>query len=229
MDGVIIYQNLLARAALLAAGLLAAAGCAASSPGRPPAASAAPGSTRAPADSARPAGTTRPAAPAATRTAPAATAPAASATTSPAAPGSAPGSGATAATTYLAESQDIRGTIVRAPACPHGCPLSGDGTIILYDMTWTAWNGTQAVGRGTEAIESCVPTCAAGGQYKVAVTVTLRDPEPDCTPQGSTLWVWTSASFTWPDGLPKALRGQGAPDNPWTFTALRGELATSCP
>ena len=224
MDGVIIDQNLLARAALLAAALLAAAGCAASSPASTPAASAAPGSTRGPADSARPAGTTRPAAPAATRTAPAA-----SATTAPVAPGSAPGSGATAATTYLAESQDIRGTIVRAPACAHGCPLSGDGTIILYDMTWTAWNGTQAVGRGTEAIESCVPTCAAGGQYKVAVTVTLRDPEPDCTPQGSTLWVWTSASFTWPDGLPKALRGQGAPDNPWTFTALRGELATSCP
>lgn len=219
MDGVIIDQNLLARAALLAA-----AGCAASSPASTPAASAAPGSTRGPADSARPAGTTRPAAPAATRTAPAA-----SATTAPVAPGSAPGSGATAATTYLAESQDIRGTIVRAPACAHGCPLSGDGTIILYDMTWTAWNGTQAVGRGTEAIESCVPTCAAGGQYQVAVTVTLRDPEPDCTPQGSTLWIWTSASFTWPNGLPKALRGQGAPDNPWTFTALRGELATSCP
>jgi hypothetical protein len=59
--------------------------------------------------------------------------------------------------------------------------------------------------------------------------VTLRDPEPDCTPQGSTLWIWTSASFTWPNGLPKALRGQSAPDNPWTFTALRGELATSCP
>ena len=74
-----------------------------------------------------------------------------------------------------------------------------------------------------------MPISAAGRQYKVAVTVTLRDPEPDCTPQGSTLRVWTSASFSWPNGLPKALRGQGAPYNPWTFTALRDQLAISCP
>jgi hypothetical protein len=97
----------------------------------------------------------------------------------------------------------------------------------LYDMTWPTWTGTTAVGHGTEAIESCDPNCAAGGQYKVAVTVTLRDPVRDCTPQG-TLWLWTSASFAWPGGLPKALRGPAAPVNPWTFTALKGQLTASC-
>jgi hypothetical protein len=94
-------------------------------------------------------------------------------------------------------------------------------------MTWPAWTGAQAVGRGAEAIESCDPSCAAGGQYTVAVTVTLRDPVRDCTPQG-VLWLWTRASFTWPNGLPGALHGQAAPVSPWTFTALRGELASTC-
>jgi hypothetical protein len=121
----------------------------------------------------------------------------------------------------------MRGTIARAPACAHGCPLSGDGTIVLYDMTWPAWTAARAVGHGTEAIQSCVPSCSAGGQYKVAVTVTLRDPVRDCTPQG-TLWIWTRAAFTWPNGLPGALGGQAAPDNPWTFTALKGQLSATC-
>jgi len=133
----------------------------------------------------------------------------------------------TADTTYLAQSQDAHGTIVRAPACARGCPLSGDGTIVLYDMTWPAWTAREAVGHGTEAIESCDPNCAAGGQYKVPVTVTFRDPVRDCTPQGI-LWLWTSASFSWPGGLPAALRGQAAPLNPWKFTALKGQLASTC-
>jgi hypothetical protein len=133
----------------------------------------------------------------------------------------------TADTTYLAESQDLRGTIVRAPDCAHGCPLSRLGTIVLYTMTWPTWSATQAVGRGTESIQSCIPTCSTGSQYMVAVTVTLRDPVRDCTPQG-TLWIWTRASFAWPDGLPKALWGQAAPYNPWPFTALRNELASTC-
>jgi len=128
------------------------------------------------------------------------------------------------AAVYLAEGQDVHGTIVRAPACGSGCPLSGDGTIILYGMTWHEWTGIQAVGTGTEDIQGCVPNCAAGPQYKVAVTVTLTGPKQDCATSGGTQYVWTKATFRWPDGLPRGLRGSNAPYNPWTFTALESQL-----
>ena len=205
-----IYCNLLGRAAavaLLPAVALAAAGCGATSP----AGTRAAGAATAPARSAAASGASAAAA-AAPGVIPAATIPALS---------------ATADSTYLAESQDPRGTIVRVPGCAHGCPLSGDGTIVLYNMTWPAWTAVQAVGRGTESIESCIPNCSAGGQYKVAVTVTLRDPVRYCTPQG-VMWIWTRASFAWPNGLPRSLWGQAAPYNPWPFTALKDELKASC-
>ena len=125
---------------------------------------------------------------------------------------------------YLAEGQDVRGTLVRAPACASGCPLSGDGTIVLYGMTWHEWTGTQAVGTGTEEIQGCVPNCAGGRQYKVAVTVTLAAPRKDCATPGRTQYVWTRASFRWPNGLPAGLKGSNAPYNPWTFTALESQL-----
>jgi hypothetical protein len=125
---------------------------------------------------------------------------------------------------YLAEGQDVHGTIVRAPACASGCPLSGDGTIVLYGMTWHEWTGAQAVGTGSEDIQGCVPNCASGRQYKVAVTVTLAAPKKDCATPGSTQYVWTRASFRWPGGLPSGLRGSSAPYNPWTFTALESQL-----
>jgi hypothetical protein len=125
---------------------------------------------------------------------------------------------------YLAEGQDVRGTITRAPACASGCPLSGDGTVVLYGMTWHEWTGIQAVGTGTEEIQGCVPNCAAGAQYKVPVTVTLAAPKKDCATSGGTLYVWTRAAFRWPHGLPGGLRGRDAPYNPWTFTALEAQL-----
>ncbi len=129
-----------------------------------------------------------------------------------------------AADVYLAEGQDVRGPLVRAPACAAGCPLSGDGTIVLYDMTWREWTRTEAVGTGTEEIQGCVPDCAAGPQYKVAVTVTLAAPKRDCVTPGASVYLWTKAAFRWPDGLPSRLQGPNAPYNPWPFTALKAQL-----
>lgn len=136
---------------------------------------------------------------------------------------SSPPAAAQGADVYLAEGQDVHGTVVRAPGCASGCPLSGDGTIVLYGMTWHEWTGTQAVGTGTEEIQGCVPNCAAGPQYKVAVTVTLAGPKKDCATSGGT-YVWTRATFRWPDGLPRGLQGRNAPYNPWTFAALESQL-----
>jgi hypothetical protein len=144
--------------------------------------------------------------------------------TSPVASASAP-TGPTGADVYFAESQDANGTTVHEPACGAGCPLSGDGTTVLWNMTWPTWNGTEAVGTGTERIESCNPNCASGGQYSVKVTVTFTQPVRDCA---DGLWFWTHASFDWPDGLPSALRGDNAPINPWDFTQLRAQATQSC-
>jgi len=127
---------------------------------------------------------------------------------------------------YLAESQDPRGTTAREPHCAAGCPLSGDGTTVLWNMSWSRWNGAEAVGTGTERIESCNPDCASGGQYSVKVVVTLTRPVKDCGAGGT--YFWTHASFDWPAGLPAALSGGGAPLNPWDFSQLRAQATASC-
>ena len=127
---------------------------------------------------------------------------------------------------YLAESQDPRGTTAREPRCGTGCALSGDGTTVLWIMSWSRWNGAEAVGTGTERIESCNPDCASGGQYAVKVVVTLTRPVKDCGAGG--LFFWTHASFDWPAGLPAALSGGGAPVNPWDFSQLRAQATASC-
>jgi hypothetical protein len=149
---------------------------------------------------------------------------AAPAPASHAAPASAPAS-ASATVVYFAESQDITGTTAHAPDCQAGCPLSGDGTTVLWDMTWPTWTGGQAVGTGIEKIDGCDPNCAAGPEYSVKVIVTFSQPARDCA-VGE--WFWTYATFTWPNGLPSALTGASAPTNPWDFTQVKAEATQSC-
>jgi len=149
----------------------------------------------------------------------------------PAAPASSPASAAlaakTAARTYLAEGQDIRGTLLYRPACEKGCPLSGDSTAILAKMRWRTWSASEAVGTGTYDLDGCNPDCAAGPVYKVPVVVTLSHPVRLCSSAG-TRWVWTRASFRFPHGLPKALRGSNAPLNPWVFSSVISAAKHSC-
>jgi hypothetical protein len=133
----------------------------------------------------------------------------------------------TAARVYLAEGQDIRGTLRYRPACKPGCPLSGDSTAILAKMTWRTWSASKAVGTGTYDLDGCNPNCAAGPVYKVPAVVTLSHPVKVCSPTG-TRWVWTRASFRFPHGLPKALRGSNAPLNPWVFSSLISAAKHSC-
>jgi hypothetical protein len=156
---------------------------------------------------------------------------------SPVAPVSSPGRIAPAgAATFIAEGQDINGNAWHEPACHSGCVLSGDATSILYNMAWGTWTGSQAVGTGTENIEDCVPSCAAGGQYRVPVAVTFSQPVRACdaqspagnTASGSTRWFWSEASFSYLTGLPKALQGANAPQNPWKFTSVITQAQQSC-
>jgi hypothetical protein len=136
--------------------------------------------------------------------------------------------GPTGADTFLAAAQDISGTLLHEPGCGgYGCALSGDSTAFLASMKWSTWSGTEAVGTGVYKLDDCRPNCAAGHVYAVATTVTLSQPVKVCSPAG-TRWVWSHAVFTFPGGLPGALRGQNGPQNPWTFSALITAAQQSC-
>jgi hypothetical protein len=142
----------------------------------------------------------------------------------------APSTPSTAAgsSTFLAAEQDLNGTFLHEPACGgYGCALSGDSTAFLSRMRWTTWSGTEAVGTGTYKLDDCNPNCAAGHVYPVAAVVTLSRPVKVCSSSG-TRWVWSHASFAFPAGLPRALQGQNAPQNPWTFSALIAAAQQTC-
>jgi hypothetical protein len=94
-------------------------------------------------------------------------------------------------------------------------------------MTWTTWSATEAVGTGTYKLDGCNPSCAAGPIYPVATVVTLSDPVKVCSSSG-TRWFWSRASFRFPNGLPKALQGGNAPQNPWTFATVVAAAKQSC-
>lgn len=134
--------------------------------------------------------------------------------------------GLTGADVYLAQFQDARSANLHEPDCHAACTLAGDGTTALLNMTWSTWNGTEAVGAGTEKLDTCEPSCATGKWYMMKVTITLTDPVKYCA---GNRWVWTHALFTWPDGLPSAFSGESAPTNPWDWSGLRAQAAQSCP
>jgi hypothetical protein len=129
---------------------------------------------------------------------------------------------------YLAESGSVGGTVVHAPACEAGCPLSGDGTTSLWDMTWRTWNSAVAAGSGTEKLDDCTPDCATGTLHAVPVSVVLSRPAMRCV-SGTGRWFWTRVSFTWPAGLPAAFSGGNAPVNPFDYPDITAQSAKSCP
>jgi hypothetical protein len=134
----------------------------------------------------------------------------------------------TGAGTFLAAAQSLNGGLLHKPACDgFGCALSGDSTAFLFHMTWPTWSGSVAVGTGTYKLDDCNPNCAGGHVYSVATMVTLSQPVKVCSSSG-TRWVWTHAFFIFPQGLPEALRGPNAPQNPWTFSGLITAAQQTC-
>jgi hypothetical protein len=130
---------------------------------------------------------------------------------------------------YLAQGQDIHGKMLFKPVCDgFGCALSGDSTSFLSKMTWSSWSDTEAVGTGVDKLDGCNPDCASGPIYSVATMVTLSDPVKVCTSSGVPHMVWTRASFRFPHGLPKALHGDSAPQNPWVFSSVISAARQSC-
>ena len=171
-----------------------------------------------------------PASTAGTVSTPSTTGPVTGPTTPPGTPASSPSlaTGPTGASTFLAPEQSLNATLLHEPACGgFGCALSGDSTAFLFHMTWTTWSGAEAIGTGRYKLDDCNPDCAGGHVYSVATVVTLSQPVKVCSSAGPR-WVWTHASFTFPDGLPKALQGQDAPQNPWIFSPLITAAQQAC-
>ena len=151
-------------------------------------------------------------------------------TTPPSSPTSSAGLAAapTGASTFLAAAQSLNGTLLHQPACGgSGCALSGDSTAFLFQMKWTTWSGSEALGTGTYKLDDCSPNCAAGQVYSLATVVTLSQPVKVCSSSG-TRWVWTRAFFIFPQGLPPGLTGPNAPQNPWTFSGLITAARQTC-
>ena len=103
---------------------------------------------------------------------------------------------------------------------------AGDSTAILFDMTWSSWSATRAVGSGTYKIDACNPSCAGtglpgggGGHAEPAGEVLLRV---------RSRWDWSRAASPTPHGLPKALQGQTHLQNPWVFSTLVSAARQSC-
>jgi hypothetical protein len=131
--------------------------------------------------------------------------------------------------TYIASGQYILGPALYKPACQvkFDCALSGDATAFLYQMRWSHWTTTKAVGTGTYLLNDCTPNCAEGKFYQVPIVVTFTSPVRACADK-SVRWYWTKASFRYTHGLPAVLRGDFGPLNPWKFTGLAQEAKTSC-
>jgi hypothetical protein len=177
-----------------------------------------------------PAGTPSTSAPITGPTAPPSSSSTSAPITGPTAPPSSPSVAAapTGAGTFLAAAQSLNGGLLHKPACDgFGCALSGDSTAFLYHMTWPTWSGSVAVGTGTYKLDDCNPNCAGGHVYSVATMVTLSQPVKVCSSSG-TRWVWTHAFFIFPQGLPEALRGPNALQNPWTFSGLITAAQQTC-
>jgi hypothetical protein len=128
---------------------------------------------------------------------------------------------------YLAEGGSVTGTALHAPGCQADCVLSGDSTFSLSDMTWQTWNSAVAAGTGTEKLDDCDPNCASGTVHSVAVDVALSKPVMVCL-SGKGRWFWTTLTFRWPEGLPAAFSGDNAPQNPFSYSGISAQAATSC-
>lgn len=93
---------------------------------------------------------------------------------------------------------------------PVSVSVSCDSSAELKHMKWTAWNSHYATGEGTELVNNCRPSCAAGTYYPYSVIVRLSRPVPN----GPKESLWTRASFLYPDKGPGGIRTYSADLSP---------------
>ncbi|MGZ3103093.1 hypothetical protein [Streptomyces sp. H72] len=81
----------------------------------------------------------------------------------------------------------------------------GDGNSRLVSMQWSRWDAEDAVGRGTNAVNDCVPYCAEGTFHSYPVTVRLDQPRPWEKDPGERHY--TRMTLTYTDGRPAGSPG----------------------
>jgi hypothetical protein len=54
--------------------------------------------------------------------------------------------------------------------------FSADGSNGVTNLRWTTWDKTQALGKGQSQIQTCLPSCGAGGVMPVNAYILLTDP-----------------------------------------------------
>ena len=59
---------------------------------------------------------------------------------------------------------------------PSEIDFSADGGNVVTGIRWFSWTAAGATGRGTSAIESCVPDCARGPVTYVSTAIVLSAP-----------------------------------------------------
>ena len=72
----------------------------------------------------------------------------------------------------------------------------GDGTAVANGLTWSEWNASTAVGRGTVNEVTCVPDCADGRDVAYPVNVSLS--EPVKAQDGKTYFTRITVTYTGP-------------------------------
>ncbi len=59
---------------------------------------------------------------------------------------------------------------------PTALELTGDGTLEVEHVQWTAWGGAEATGTGNAIYHGCNPNCASALVHTAVVSVRLSDP-----------------------------------------------------
>lgn len=66
--------------------------------------------------------------------------------------------------------QGVAGAPAQRPAT---LELTGDGTLFVKDVQWTAWGGPQATGSGNAEYHGCTPNCAQAPSHIALVSIRL--------------------------------------------------------
>lgn len=88
----------------------------------------------------------------------------------------------------------------------YGC----DGTGIMQNMTWTAWDAHGANGTGTSDETDCLPDCASGRRYQFPIVVHADNP---ITPTGPScpggVQFYSDLLVAYPNATPPGLQPNG--------------------
>ena len=104
---------------------------------------------------------------------------------------------------------------------PHSFILTcGDRNNYLTMLSWSAWSSAFASGSGTQTINSCLPTCAAGQfrSYPVDFVLWRTTPVPDHSGKR----YFSRVTVLYPGARPPAYRHARPQTGPETWTGTLG-------